>query len=483
VRKVFLSYSRRDLDMADEIRTALQGLEWKGRIELFKDDRSLMPGDDWQHKLWDSLTSSDVVLACVSRHYLASRWCRDETAEALRQNVLLLPCMLEPCAIEGTPIEQRQLAVRGEALSEAWSNPTDRAKWLRDLVRDVDRAIDNSQQLRIPRTTPPPKPAPPPLPTPPRFPPPGRRRSPLVAFAASSIGALVLGGVVWGVVSADRPGRAPSSLSTLRLVEIPGGRFQMGSALDDPEAESHEKPVHWVDIEPFWLSTTEVTRGQFREVMDTDPSKPAYGRSPKHPVQNVSWVEALTFANALSAREGLEACYSLDDVDEDGKVDRVRWARGLSCDGYRLPTEAEWERAARGDTTGSHPWTWGDDPALAQQYAWYTENTNGATQPVGRKEANTFGLYDVHGNVSEWVWDELGEFDYERILDAKREVVEHRGFVSVAPTERGDRVVRGGSFDDTTRRLRSAARDSGWFAKKDPSIGFRIARTTMNASR
>ena len=152
----------------------------------------------------------------------------------------------------------------------------------------------------------------------------------------------------------------------MELVRMPAGEFMMGSDADRPD----EKPLHKVTIsQPFYLGKYEVTQAQWQEVMGTNPSH--FKGDPNRPVERVSWKMVQEFISKLNAREG----HTL----------------------YRLPTEAEWEYAARAGSTTKY--YFGDDDALLEQYAWYNKNDKGATHPVGQLKPNAWDLYDMMGNV------------------------------------------------------------------------------------
>jgi formylglycine-generating enzyme required for sulfatase activity len=215
----------------------------------------------------------------------------------------------------------------------------------------------------------------------------------------------------------------------MEFVRIPAGRFQMGStAYDD------EEPVHRVEItQPFYLGTTEVTQSQWESVMGNNPSQ---YKGPNHPVEQVSWEEVQTFIEKLNAREP-----------------------GVT---YRLPTEAEWEYAARAGTTTAY--SFGDSAGDLDEYAWYGGNAGGQTHPVGQKPANGWGLYDVHGNVWEWVQDWYGKYPSSPQRDPS------------GPPSGADRVVRGGGWYDRARNCRSASRLLWPPGYGYGGLGFRLLR-------
>jgi hypothetical protein len=179
-------------------------------------------------------------------------------------------------------------------------------------------------------------------------------------------------------------------------------RLSIWEALGSPEVKERLVPtkltpegVSW----SFWIQTTPVTQDLYQEVMGTNPSS---FEGEKQPVENVSWWDALHFCNALSELEGLEPCYVFEGEEE------VRWEKGAN--GYRLPTEAEWEYACRAETKTDTPLgditsDQSECPVLDKQ-AWYGHNAGHyGPHEVGLKEANPWGLYGMLGNVFEWCWD------------------------------------------------------------------------------
>lgn len=220
-------------------------------------------------------------------------------------------------------------------------------------------------------------------------------------------------------------GEERKSGTGIELVYIPAGSFQMGST----DGEKYERPVRRVVIsEGFWMGKYEVTQLQWFTEMGVNPSdfEKCGGACP---VENVSWEDAQRFVARLNARN-------------DGFV-------------YSLPTEAQWEYAARGGTTGK----WAGD---VKEMAWYSDNSGGRTQAVGTKRANAFGLYDMHGNVWEWCVDWYGEYP-------KTSETDPRG-----PAKGKYRILRGGSWKDGPSDARSAYRGALSPDTKYKDIGFRV---------
>ncbi len=250
---------------------------------------------------------------------------------------------------------------------------------------------------------------------------------------------------------------APGGAAGIRLANVPAGTFWMGSTDDDTMADRDEKPRRRVTItRPFAIGVYEITRAEYRRVIGRDPSQ--LPGSDTHPVDSVSWVDALAFCNALSAAEGLPPYYTIN-----GDSSTINGGGG-----YRLPTEAEWEYACRAGTDTRYGY--GDDASQLGNYGWYSDNSGGATHPVGLKLPNPWGLYDVHGNANEWVWDRHGD------PTGPADLVDPLG-----PPDGSMHVVRGGYYDNSFAALRSAYRYLEEPAKILPRYGLRLVRTLDGA--
>ena len=251
---------------------------------------------------------------------------------------------------------------------------------------------------------------------------------------------------------------------------IPAGNFAMGTE----SGEDYEKPVHQVKISAFQLAETETTWWQYilfcaatgRQVL----SAPGWGTEGDNPVVNVSWYDAVEYANWLSERKGLQPAYTIDKTRRDttnlSSNDLLKWIVTPipGAKGYQLPTEAEWEYAARAGTNTRYA---GSDDI--DEVAWYDGNGGNRSKPVRGKTANAWGLYDMSGNVWEWCWDWYGGGYY---LECQNHgtISDPRG-----PEEGAYRVVRSGSWLFTALSCRVASRLSGVPAYRVSRFGFRLA--------
>ena len=248
------------------------------------------------------------------------------------------------------------------------------------------------------------------------------------------------------------------------LALVNGGTFQMGSPSDEPERGADETQ-HSVTVDSFYMSKTELTQKEYQDLMGNNPSE---NKGDSLPVTNITWYDAIQYCNALSEKEGLTPCYTISG-------NTVTWNR--SADGYRLPTEAEWEYAARANT--NTPFSFGDyvQDSDANCYNAYGYNNDasgswvngylGYTVDADSYNANDFGLYNMHGNAAEWVWDWYGEYDTNSMEN---------------PTgaESGSyKVARGGAWNDMPKHIRSAYRIA--FPADVPlySIGMRVVRNAV----
>ncbi|MDR2700884.1 MAG: formylglycine-generating enzyme family protein [Spirochaetaceae bacterium] len=251
---------------------------------------------------------------------------------------------------------------------------------------------------------------------------------------------------------------AEEPLSKPVMVSVKGGNFFMGS--NEGSFRTTER-VHEVTLRPFFISETPVTQELYTAVMSKNPS--AFKKGADFPVESVSWFDAVLFCNALSVRTGLSPAYAIEG-------EKVTWNR--ESKGFRLPTEAEWEFAARGGLYGAQGgplekafFAGGNaENSAAQDYCWYSQNSAKTTHPVKSKLPNQLGLYDMSGNVWEWCWDWHDDYPAGPVTD-----------YAGAATGR-KRIYRGGSWYNNLNLLRTTFRISEDPSFKANSLGFRIAQ-------
>ena len=408
--RIFISYRRQDSgDIAGRISDHLE-TEF-GRENVFEDVDSIPPGVDFREFLQEAVARCDILLVVIGRDWLdvcdesghrrldnEADYVRIEIEAALARAIPLVPVLVREAMMARAaelPVSLQDLAFRNAV----------RVRPDPDFRRDMHRVI-----LGLKRLFPPPEP-------------PGPESGEVIT---NSIG--------------------------MKLVLIPAGEFLMGSPDSYTDARCNEKPQHRVSItKPFYFGIYPVTQEQYDRVMGTNPSyfsnpgdreDDAAGRDTRHhPVEKLSWNDAVEFCRRLSA---------LAEQKAGGHV-------------YRLPTEAEWEYACRAGSTTK--WCFGDDCSQLCDYAWFRENSGDATFPVGQKRANAWGLYDMHGNVWEWCADTW--HDGYRDTPADGSAWECGGTPH--------RVVRGGSWHEPPDICRSAIRLKFAPAEGEDYVGFRVA--------
>lgn len=258
-----------------------------------------------------------------------------------------------------------------------------------------------------------------------------RRLGILGAMIAISICATACQQQGSGGSSSERSDYQPIEITTktnVTMVLIPGGKFRMGSE----NGADDESPSHEVTVSPFVMDAYEVTQEQYAALEIPDPS---HFKDPRRPVEQVRWSDAAQFCNLRSIEEGLEPCY-----------DEVTFECNFAANGYRLPTEAEWEYAARAGTNTDY--AFGGSPAKLKSHACYSGNSKKKTDRVGTKKPNAWDLYDMHGNVLEWCHDVYHPTYYQ-----EKSANDPRG-----PAEGKKRVLRGGSWSASEDACRASIR-------------------------
>ena len=253
-----------------------------------------------------------------------------------------------------------------------------------------------------------------------------------------------------------------NSTDNFKMVLVPGGSFKMGNP-DPSIAYDNEHPVHTVTLTGFYMGNYEVTQAQYKAVMENNPSN---FRGNNLPVERVTWYDAVEFCNKLSEREELQPVYTITgrSPKEGYPITSATVTANWNNDGYRLPTEAEWEYAAKGGGDGSpgnHTYSGSNNVG---EVAWYSGNSGSTTHAVGTKGPNGLGIYDMSGNVWEWCWDWYGSYSSEVKTDP------------TGPSSGSNRVRRGGSWFDSAVYVRSADRALNGSGTRGSIIGFRLVR-------
>ena len=268
--------------------------------------------------------------------------------------------------------------------------------------------------------------------------------------------ALLVSGCSRGSAESSVP--APVEIATksgIAMVYVPAGQFTMGTG----QGAADTLPAHNVTVSAFLMDKIEVTQEMFAKLQLSNPSQ---WQDPKRPVERVRWLEAKEYLNERSRAEGLTPYYNEKTPD---------WQPVPSANGYRLPTEAEWEYAARAGIDG--PYDFGSADKL-RQYAWVAENSNQQTHAAGEKRPNRWGLFDMYGNVSEWTED---------VYSATVKNSSSSTADPIAASTGGDakRVVKGGNFKSTADLARATFRTGQQTGNTDAcfssDVGFRAVRT------
>ncbi|MBM74245.1 MAG: hypothetical protein CMK59_02490 [Proteobacteria bacterium] len=257
--------------------------------------------------------------------------------------------------------------------------------------------------------------------------------------------------------------------------EVPAGVFWMGEVGNEP----YTVPLHTVAIsKSFCMAEQEISQGLYQQIMQKNPSR---HKGNRHPVENITWYEALAFANAWSLYEGLTPCYALGESQQDEKSRNV--SEIAQCTGFRLPTEAEWEWTARNGRGGkvlkepfdAERWEYlanelkQDQRAYAggidlERHVWHKNNSDGHHHPVRSKKSDSWGFFDMGGNVAEWVWDSFKEYPSTFQIDPKPSDIPHI------------RVSRGGGWSDSANMMRVAVRSGDGPEWSFDWVGFRLVK-------
>jgi formylglycine-generating enzyme required for sulfatase activity len=414
--RLFISYSRRDQELRAELDKQLSPLKRSGIIHVWH-DRQIDPGQDWDLEIKRNLEEADIILLLISADFMASDYAWSEEMErALARHkageARVIPVILHPCEWELAPFAKIQALPRDAKAVTKWEN---RAEALADIARGVRIVAQDIAKNPLKRPVAP-------TPEEPEVAPRVRERQQAIVSTRTEPSAEQI---------------QPKEIRTNPIdgqpyVWIPPGAFEMGCSEGDGDCEDDEKPRHTVRItKGFWLGQTPVTAGAYRRFVKATkrraPDKPDFQQTDEHPVVNVSWQDAVAYC---------------------------QWAGG------RLPTEAEWEYAARAGSTAARY-------GPIDEIAWYADNSGAKTHPVGQMKPNSWGLYDMLGNVLEWTADGYAKDYYRRSPERDPK----------GPDPPGDlRVLRGGSWGYGPWVVRASYRYRVEPEGRVGYIGFRCAR-------
>ncbi len=281
---------------------------------------------------------------------------------------------------------------------------------------------------------------------------------------------------------------------SFEMIPIPEGKATIGSPDEQPGRSQDEGPEFTVDVEPFWMAKTELTWAEYKTFLKTYDIFKRLSRQGVRKASGLDQADAITIPTPLYEPS---FTYEFGDDPQQPAVTMTQysaklytqWLSGITGSQYRLPTEAEWEYAARAGTKTAY--SFGDDPTELDQYAAFADNCPDGAPKVGSKKPNPFGLHDMHGSVWEWTLDHYASDSYSGRQGKTLSVSE----ALVMPKEKSSRCVRGGGWQDPPERLRSAARlgsddkvwkdadpnvpKSPWWFTDDPArmVGMRLVRS------
>ena len=275
------------------------------------------------------------------------------------------------------------------------------------------------------------------------------------------------------------------------MLPIPGGEFVMGSPESEPGHKPDESPQHKVKIEPFWMGKCEVTWDEY-DIWSFDLDIKLREFKMLETTELDKAADIVTRPTApyrpMDFEMGRKGGFPAISMTQHAAKRYCEWLSAKTGHYYRLPSEAEWEYACRAGTTTAY--SFGDDSSQLDEYAWYYDNSNEKYQKVGKKKPNPWGLYDMHGNVAEWVLDRYDPEFYSVVAALEKKEGVPTNPICIPDTEY-PRVVRGGSWDDDAELLRDASRvassdewkqqdpqlpQSAWYLTDAQGVGFRVIR-------
>jgi formylglycine-generating enzyme required for sulfatase activity len=286
----------------------------------------------------------------------------------------------------------------------------------------------------------------------------------------------------------------PGSDVTFEMQPIPGGKFRLGSPTSETGHKPDEAPQIEVQIEPFWMGAHEVTWAEYKQYMALYEVFKKLAAAKLQSIDDSNKQLIVTAPSSLydptfTFKLGSEPKQPAVTMSQYAAKQYTKWLSGITSLYFRLPTEAEWEYACRAGTTTAY--SFGDAADQLGEHGWYLDNSGERMHLVGKKKPNPWGLFDIHGNVSEWVIDEYTKDGYQRLKD--KGVVTWQDTIAW-PKKLYPRAIRGGGFEDDAAGCRSAARrksddddwreedpnfpQSPWWFTSQPalSVGFRLIR-------
>lgn len=277
----------------------------------------------------------------------------------------------------------------------------------------------------------------------------------------------------------------PSSQLKINMVAIPGGSFKMGSPVGEKGRNKDEGPQRKMDIEGFWMSSYEITWELYNLFLQRELDNVVFAEKGKEVEKKVDAVAGATIPYVdMSLGMGTGKNLPIGNVTQLGASKFCEWLSAITGVFYRLPTEAEWEYAARAGTAGAYSF---DDDDSLEEYAWFSDNSGATYHEIGKKKPNPWGLYDMYGNVAEWTLDQYNANTYTESTSLYIQVEKEY-----------PAVIRGGSYKDSPEMLRSASRafskpvwkqrdpqfpKSKWWHTDAPFVGFRIIRPYMTPNQ
>ncbi|MFK8110605.1 MAG: formylglycine-generating enzyme family protein [Rubripirellula sp.] len=290
--------------------------------------------------------------------------------------------------------------------------------------------------------------------------------------------------------------KIPGTDLQFEMIPVPGGTFKLGSPESEEGRADDEGPQVQVNVDPMWVAKTEVNWEQYEQFMNLHYVFQGFQADGKRMVNETNRIDAVTaptplYEPSFTYEFGQEPDLPATTMTQYAAQQFTKWLSGISGQQYRLPTEAEWEYAARAGTETA--FSWGDTDAEADDHAWSFDNSDSGPSPVGTKKPNAFGLHDMHGSVGEWTINKYEEKGYASL--AGKSPINATDAVTFA-TEESPCVIRGGTWEDDVALLRSAARmksedgdewkdedpnepKSMWWYTNDPTrgVGFRLFRS------